>query len=245
MKTVTVILYIFTCFHYSRSMVPTLNISNSFTAVLRPGAVFFPQFVHLTSHIYSYYSYFPNGTLQNVYISEKDYVNPGDTVPKYQVYLNSETNYAYYVDGDNCTKTSLSKGKVSIVCLYIPSYISCLFLNGFIQGGYTFNQSYPKQCPLHTDVPCDRWYDNVTNLTIFANGNTLEVMLLSGILNKPMIYDGFKPAGSIPGNYLPEMECMESDEFPLCKISKDISPNPVKSVLQNLLHPINFKLLQK
>ena len=233
MKTVTIILCVFAYFHFSLSMVPTLNISESFTAVLRPGAVFFPQFVPLTSHIYSYVSYFPNGTVKDVYISEKDYINPDDTVPRYQVYLNSETNFAYYVDGDNCTKTSFSK--VSIFCLYTPSYITTLFLEGFIREGYTFNQSYPKQCPLHTDVPCDKWYDKMNNITIFANGNTLEVMLLSGILNKPMIYDYFKPVGPIPDNYLPQMECKESDEFPLCQPSRDIYPNPEKSVLQNLL----------
>ena len=222
-------------------MVPTLNISNSFTAVLRPGAVLFPQFVPLTSHVYSYYSYFPNGTLQNVYISEKDY-KPGEPVPKYQVYLNSETNYAYYVDGDNCTKTSFSK--VSIFCLYTPSYISSLFLDGFIRDGFTFNQSYPKQCPNHPDVPCDKWYDKITDITVFANGNTLEVMLLSGILNKPMIYDDFKRAESIPDNYLPKMKCEESDMFPLCQGSKVNYPDPAESLLQNLLRPINLKLLQ-
>ena len=210
----------------------SLNLPISFSATLRPGAVFFRQFVPLTSHIYSYVNFSSNGTAINEYISEKDYAKPDDTEPKYQFYMNSETNYAYYVDGVNCTKVSLTH--YPFFCLYVPSFITVLFLNGFNQEASSFNTSY-TECPYHHEIACDKWYAPTDNITLFEKDNALEVLLLSGILYKPMIYDNFKPAGPVPGNFLPEMECIETDYFPFCK-PNSMGLNVLESRVKNLRH---------
>ena len=232
MKSILTILFLSNFIFYSLAT-NSLNFPSSFSVTLRPGGVFFPQFVPLTSHIYTYVNYSSNGTVLNEYISEKDYANPGDSVPKYQFYINSETNFVYYVDGDKCEKISLSH--YPFFCLYVPSYITVLFLHGFVREGYTFNKSY-TQCPHHVDIPCDEWYDSIDNITVYANGNALEVMILSGILFKPMVYDDFKPAGPVPNNFLPDMECKETDEFPFCHYSsQNMKLKKLESKMKNLL----------
>ncbi|KAI6659939.1 hypothetical protein LOD99_14279 [Oopsacas minuta] len=226
------LLYLFTYLHISLATGP-LNTTNSYSVTLRPGAVFFPQFVSLTSHIYQYINFSSNGTALNEYLSEKDYANPEDKLPRFQFYLNTETGYVYYVDGDNCVKTSMSY--VSIFCLYVPSYITSLFLNGFFEDGYTFNKSF-TECPFHTEIPCDKWYAKEDDITLYAKGNILEAMVLSGILYKPMVHDDFKPTGAIPENFIPKMECKETDSFPLCELNnKEMKFNHLKSKMENLL----------
>ena len=218
------------------------KLSTSFSAVVRPGAIFFPQFVNLTSHIYSWVNYSSNGTALAAYISEKDYVNPGDTEPRYQVYMNSVTNYAYYVDGKDCQKTSLSD--VSIFCFYIPSYITALVVDEYPEDTYTYNKTY-EQCPHHPEAPCDKWYDSDEDVTIYTNGDTIEVILMSGLLYKPMIYDNFQTVGPIPSNFLPEMECKETDNFPLCQsVSNTDFKLEMKSKILNSLFNLSNRVVQ-
>ena len=193
----------------------------TFTASIRPGAIFQSPFDKLYVQIYGSIILNPDKSVESYIMSERDYLDSSFTQITSEIFINSKTKYGYYVTNGKCVKTPLTS--VYTNCLYVPSYITSQYLLYF-----RYDESHVKKveenitCPSHPKLLCDHWRDTDMNITVYSVGETLETMLLSGILYKPMVYNDFKGCEPNTTYSTPSIKCVEEKEFPLCNFNRNL-----------------------
>ena len=206
----------------------------TYTARIRPGAIFQPPFDKLCVHIYGSIVLNPNNSVESFVMSERDYKYSNYTQLSSEIFVNSQTGYGYFVKNGKCVKTLLKS--VYTNCLYVPSYITSQYLLYFMYDeSHVRNVEEDITCPAHPNVLCDHWHDTDRNITIFSIRNILETMLLSGILYKPMVYDDFTSSKSNSAYSTPSMKCEEEKDFPLCNFGRDFGVwKPPKQIFEEI-----------
>ena len=200
--------------------VETYSLPLNYTARVRPGAIFQSPFDKLFVHIYGSVILTSDNSVESYVLSERDYLYSNYTQLISELFVNSLTGYAYYVKNGKCVKTLLNK--VYTNCLYVPSYITIQYLLYFKQ-----DEPHVKKveenitCPSHPELNCNHWHDTDMNITIYSVGDTLQTMLLSGILYKPMVYDNFTSCQPNSNYSIPNIDCVEEANFPLCNFDSN------------------------